>query len=126
MLAVRRYSDTPSRPLHELWAAASPHGGSYPAARMDWTAVIPWTTSARRRCCRGVDLRGVVVVWLMVRGGWLVAEVDMDGLLGSAFLLLGEVSQCPPVRPGEGRLQDAAWPQAARADDVDLGGQVQP
>src|SRR6266704_3402150 len=66
-------------------------------------------------------------------GGGLVGEVDVDGLLGAAFLLLGEVGQGLSVRPGEGWLQDAAWPQAPRADDVDLGGvqgglggQVQP
>jgi hypothetical protein len=34
-----------------------------------------------------------VVLWLVVGGGWLVGEVDVDGLLGAAFLLLGEVGQ---------------------------------
>src|SRR6266568_9607774 len=95
------------------------------------------TASARlHKLCRGWragGLWGVVVLWLVLGGGGLVGEVDVDGLLGAAFLLLGEVGQGLSVRPGEGWLQDAAWPQAPRADDVDLGGvqgglggQVQP
>ena len=74
---------------------------------MDWTAVIPWTTMPHGVVAMGWSY-GVVVLWLVVRVvGWSVKSTWTDSFR-AAFLVLGEVGQGPPVRPGEGRLQDAA------------------
>ena len=47
-------------------------------------------------------------------------ELDVDGLLGAALFLSGEVDEGTLIGFGERRLQDAARPQPAGAHDVDL------
>jgi hypothetical protein len=48
-------------------------------------------------------------------------ELDVDGLLGAALFLFGEVDEGTLVGRGERRLQDAAGPQPAGPHHVDLG-----
>ncbi len=51
----------------------------------------------------------------------LGCELDVDGFLGAALFLFGEVDEGTLVGFGERRLQDAAGPQPAGAHDIDLG-----
>jgi len=49
----------------------------------------------------------------------LGGELDVDGLLGAAFFLFGEVDEGTPVALGERRLQEASGPELSGGYDVE-------